>query len=89
MPESPRWLIGNGQLAEGQRVVAALEPAPFNSEEAQVATRVILESLEGNQEIRKSDVLTSGRTQHLRRMLIGASSQIMQQIGGGKTEPCF
>jgi hypothetical protein len=29
-----------------------------------------------------SDMLTNGKTQHLRRVILGASSQIMQQIDG-------
>lgn len=82
LPESPRWLVSHGDYAEAQRVVAALEPAPFHSETVLDQTRVILDSLEGAKNRRKKDVLTNGPTQHLRRMLIGASSQIMQQIGG-------
>ncbi|ORY86029.1 general substrate transporter [Leucosporidium creatinivorum] len=82
LPESPRWLVSHGDFAEAQRVVAALEPAPFHSDIVLDQTRVILDSLEGAKARRKKDVLTGGPTQHLRRMLIGASSQIMQQIGG-------
>ena len=82
LPESPRWLVSHGDYAEAQRVIAALEPAPFHSEVVVEQTRVILDSLEGQKSVRKADVLTSGPTQHLRRVLIGASSQIMQQIGG-------
>ncbi|KAL8284081.1 hypothetical protein RQP46_005194 [Phenoliferia psychrophenolica] len=82
LPESPRWLISNGQLVEGQRVVAALQPAPFDSEEVILQTRVILDSLEGAEKQKISDIMTNGPTQHFRRMAIGASSQIFQQIGG-------
>lgn len=82
LPESPRWLVSHGDFAEAQRVVAALEPAPFDSEIVVAQTKVILDSLEGQKAIRKSDLLTNGPTQHLRRVCIGASSQIMQQIGG-------
>lgn len=82
LPESPRWLVSHGDLAEAQRVIAALEPAPFDSEIVAAQTKVILDSLEGQKARRKSDLLTNGPTQHLRRVCIGASSQIMQQIGG-------
>lgn len=81
LPESPRWLVLNNQLAEAQRVVAALEPAPLNSDIARLQTKVILDSIQGMPKTRKQDVLTNGPTQHLRRMLLGSSSQIMQQIG--------
>jgi hypothetical protein len=36
--------------------------------------------MESTQVRRKRDVLTSGPSQHLRRTIIGASSQIMQQV---------
>lgn len=73
---APRWLVSNGQLVEAQRVVAALEPAPFNSEAVVMQTKVILDSIEGATKIKKSDVLTSGPTQHLRRTLIGVSCSL-------------
>lgn len=76
---APRWLVINGQLAEAQRVIAALEPSTFDDPVAVLKTRVILESLEGVS-IRKSDLLTGGPSQNLRRTLIGASSQILQQV---------
>lgn len=82
LPESPRWLISKGRLREGQRVVAALEPAPYNSETVILQTRVIMDSLEGVTRARKRDLITNGPTQHFRRMLIGSSSQFFQQVGG-------
>ncbi|SCZ94792.1 BZ3500_MvSof-1268-A1-R1_Chr12-1g03661 [Microbotryum saponariae] len=82
LPESPRWLLANGQQEEGQRVIAALEPAPIESELFVSQTKVIIDSLEGSVQPKKKDVLNNGPTQHLRRALLGASSQIMQQIGG-------
>lgn len=82
LPESPRWLISKGHLVEGQRVVAALEPGPFNSEAVILQTRVILDSCSGQTHAKKKDLITNGPTQHFRRMLIGASSQFFQQIGG-------
>ncbi|GAA6054800.1 hypothetical protein JCM3770_007441 [Rhodotorula araucariae] len=82
LPESPRWLISKGHMTEGQRVVAALEPAPFNSETVILQVKVIADSLEGQTRQRKRDLITNGPTQHFRRMLLGSSSQFFQQVGG-------
>ncbi|GAA6041931.1 hypothetical protein JCM8097_000229 [Rhodosporidiobolus ruineniae] len=82
LPESPRWLVSKGHYAEAQRVIAALEPAPFNSEVVVLQTKVIADSLEGQIRQKKRDLITNGPTQHLRRMLIGSSSQFFQQVGG-------
>lgn len=83
LPESPRWLISQGFHDEGQRVVAALADAPYDSEKTQLETRVIHETLAAMEgEAKTSDLFTSGKTQHFRRMMIGASSQLFQQIGG-------
>ncbi|GJN93904.1 hypothetical protein Rhopal_006963-T1 [Rhodotorula paludigena] len=82
LPESPRWLVSKGKMVEAQRVVAALEPAPFDSEVVILQVKVIADSLEGQTHQRKRDLLTNGPTQHLRRMIIGASTQFFQQIGG-------
>ncbi|GAA5923289.1 hypothetical protein JCM3775_007493 [Rhodotorula graminis] len=82
LPESPRWLISKGHMVEGQRVVAALDPAPFDSETVILQTKVIHDSLEGQLRQRKRDLITNGPTQHFRRMLLGSSSQLFQQIGG-------
>ncbi|KAJ7586975.1 general substrate transporter, partial [Mycena floridula] len=83
LPESPRYLLSTGQDYEGQCVLAALAADTLDSETTLQSKRVImeaLESLKGDLQIR--DVLTSGPSQHLRRTLIGASSQLFQQIGG-------
>ncbi|GJN92803.1 hypothetical protein Rhopal_005841-T1 [Rhodotorula paludigena] len=82
LPESPRWLVSKGHMTEAQRVIAALEPAPFNSETVILQTKIIADSLEGQTRQRKRDLITNGPTQHLRRMLIGSSSQFFQQVGG-------
>ena len=81
LPESPRFLLSTGQNEEGQLVVASLMNQPVDSEITQQEKRVIVEALKGdNPRIR--DVLTGGPSQHLRRTMIGASTQFFQQIGG-------
>lgn len=63
--------------------MAALLNECVKSEPAQTQARIIRDSITAMKgEIRKKDMLTSGNTQHLRRTLLGASSQLFQQIGG-------
>jgi len=88
LPESPRWLISKGHMVEGQRVVAALDPAPFDSEEVIVQVKVIHDALEGQLRARKRDLITNGPSQHFRRMLLGSSSQFFQQVGGCNAVIC-
>jgi hypothetical protein len=82
LPDSPRYLLSTGQDAEGQRVVAALANEHVNSEYTQQQKRVIIEALASGGQLKIKDVLTGGPSQHFRRTMIGASSQLFQQIGG-------
>lgn len=84
LPDSPRWEFSRGNEAEGRRICAALEDAPLYSEITNNHVAMILESLSASTHSRprKRDLLTGGPTQHMRRALIGASSQLFQQIGG-------
>ncbi len=67
---------------EGEHVVAALSAERVDSETTQQQKRVIVEALESVGELQIKHVFTSGPSQHFRRTLIGASSQLFQQIGG-------
>ncbi|KAJ3922236.1 general substrate transporter [Lentinula edodes] len=82
LPESPRYLLSTGQIEEGTHVVAALAALPVEDEETQLQKRLIIEALQNVGELQIKHVLTGGPSQHLRRTLIGASSQLFQQIGG-------
>ncbi len=81
LPESPRYLLSTGQHLEGEHVVAALSAQTVDSEETQQEKRIIVEALESVGELQIKHVFTSGPSQHFRRTLIGASSQLFQQIG--------
>ncbi|TRM55231.1 hypothetical protein BD626DRAFT_579016 [Schizophyllum amplum] len=82
LPESPRYLLSTRQYAEGENVVAALAALLIDHEDTQLQKRVIVEALESVGELEIKHVLAGGPSQHLRRTLIGASSQLFQQIGG-------
>ena len=85
LPESPRWLLSKDRHEEGLDVIAALGGLSRDSPDAQLQKTIILDSIRASGAGTKTPfkaVLTNGKTQHCRRMLLGASSQFMQQVGG-------
>ncbi|KAE8354339.1 general substrate transporter [Aspergillus coremiiformis] len=86
LPESPRWLFTQERYEEGERVIAALMGKPIEDHDVQLQKQIILDSIRASGMAAKSTpmsaVFTGGKTQHCRRMLLGASSQFFQQIGG-------
>ncbi|KAG2420085.1 hypothetical protein HFD88_004883 [Aspergillus terreus] len=84
LPESPRYLIAHNKLTEGETVLAALADQEINSHHVQLEKTLVLDSIRasGAEKARFRDLLTGGPSQHLRRMLVGSSSQVFQQISG-------
>ncbi|GAA5920252.1 hypothetical protein JCM6882_007913 [Rhodosporidiobolus microsporus] len=85
LPESPRWLMHKGRHIEVQQIIAALAGEKYDSEATVIQTRLIMQGIEQSHQlgvIKKRNMFTNGPTQHFRRMLVGSSSQIFQQIGG-------
>ncbi|KAL1958491.1 hypothetical protein VTO42DRAFT_4355 [Malbranchea cinnamomea] len=85
LPDSPRWLCMRERFEEGERVVAALQGQQVSHPDVQLQKQIVLDSIKASGGTGRTSfraVLTGGKTQHLRRMLLGSSSQIMQQIGG-------
>lgn len=87
LPESPRWLLTRGRDAEGEIVIAALRGLETDSKECQLQKQIILDSIAasgyaGRKGTPLKAVFTNGKPQHFRRMMLGVSSQIMQQVGG-------
>ncbi|KAI9929749.1 hypothetical protein MW887_001225 [Aspergillus wentii] len=84
LPESPRWLIANGKPDEGERVLAALSGFEVDDHRTQLQKNLVIDSVRasGAEESKFSDLLTGGRSQHFRRMIVGSSSQVFQQLSG-------
>lgn len=85
LPESPRWLMAKTRDEEGQKVVAALAGVAYDDPIAIAEKNKIsdaLAAMASQRAARKSDILKGGKNQHMQRALVGASTQLFQQIGG-------
>lgn len=86
LPESPRWLLTHERYEEADIVISALRGYELDSAETALERDVIVDSIRASGGFAKSTpfktLFTNGKTQHFRRMLLGAGSQLMQQIGG-------
>ncbi len=87
LPESPRWLLTHGRQAEADHVIAAIRGYEIDGPETAQERDSILGSIRasgfaGQKYTPFRALFTNGKTQHFRRMMLGAGSQWMQQIGG-------
>lgn len=86
LPESPRWLLTHERYEEADMVLAALRGYELDSAETALERNIIVDSIRASGGFSKSTpysaLFSNGKTQHFRRMMLGASSQLMQQIGG-------
>jgi MFS family permease len=86
LPESPRWLLTKDRHEDAAKVISALRGHPVDAEETRFEAHIIMDSIRASGHkggiTPFSALFTNGKTQHFRRMMLGASSQLMQQIGG-------
>ncbi|RYO52052.1 Sugar transporter [Alternaria arborescens] len=86
LPESPRWLLTKDRHEDAAKVIAALRGHAIDDSETRFEAHIIMDSIRASGHkggiTPFSALFTNGKTQHFRRMMLGASSQLMQQIGG-------
>lgn len=86
LPESPRWLLSKDRFEEGTKVISALNGLTEDAEDTVLQRSIILDSIAASGgkggKTPFSALLTNGKTQHFRRVILGSSSQLMQQLGG-------
>jgi len=86
LPESPRWLMTKERTEEARVIMASLADKPVEDEEVTLQLNVIADAIRasgGDGHSTPLKVLFSGgKTQHCRRLLLGAGSQMMQQLSG-------
>ncbi|KAK7047782.1 hypothetical protein VNI00_006110 [Paramarasmius palmivorus] len=88
LPESPRWLLAHGHEREGTAVLAALEGGQTTVKDPHILEQKmeILEAVRIERECAPSwsDVLhgRTGNTGMIKRLVLGAGTQWMQQLGG-------
>lgn len=84
LPESPRFLVANGQHEEAVAVLAALDGTSVYEPEVQEIYQGIVDAvhLEEGSGFKLSDLLHNGKSQNFRRTLLGILAQCFQQISG-------
>ncbi|KAH7394512.1 general substrate transporter [Pyrenochaeta sp. MPI-SDFR-AT-0127] len=85
LPESPRWLLTHHREDEAATVLAGLNGLQRDDPEVLVQMGVIKDAIRasgGGGKVPTKALLTNGKSQHFRRTILGASSQMMQQLSG-------
>ncbi|KAL7663939.1 Major facilitator superfamily (MFS) profile domain-containing protein [[Candida] zeylanoides] len=83
LPESPRWLLTQHREEEALAIMAALNGTTIDDPATIEQKDSVYESIRQNSaKVTNRELFDTGRSQNLRRTLIGSSAQAFQQLGG-------
>lgn len=86
LPESPRWHLAHNRNEEAATILAALNGESRNDPSLTTQLANLREAIRASGQLENKttfkDLFTGGPTQHFRRMILGFSSQMMQQLSG-------
>jgi hypothetical protein len=90
LPESPHWLLAHAEEhpeyeTRALRICAALNGVGVSDPATIQQKNIILDGINARRRAQvhsSKEILSMGKKQHLRRALVGASTQVFQQLGG-------
>ncbi|CAN6674831.1 galactose transporter [Trichomonascus vanleenenianus] len=86
LPESPRWLVSRDRVEESGNVISLLMKKPLDHYDVQTLLDEMVLSYKHEKEVAAStsfkDLFHKDEMQNIRRILLGASAQMFQQLGG-------
>jgi len=80
LPESPRWLVRQGNREEAHAVLERLSSSNVEARLGEIEDAVALENQAGDNQYKA--LFTLGPTQNLRRLGLACGTMIMHQLGG-------
>jgi len=85
MPESPRWLCYKDRYPEAKQIMARLQKKTIDDPQLNQDMKIIVDTIQNEKLIDKvgwTEIFAGGELQNFRRILLGAGTSLMQQLGG-------